>query len=338
MTSNGEHRAGRSALGRAIEAIHSEQARHSDAESGGLETKINHLHPFTLSFIKRTMKVVLFCGGFGMRLREYSENIPKPLVCVGPRPVLWNVMRYYAHWGHKDFILCLGYKGDAIKEYFLGELDRGGVGAAGSRANGNACGATTVKYGDWRITFVDTGLQTNIGQRLLAVQPYLEAEDVFLANYSDGLTDLPLPRLVRMFDRHRAAAAFLAVRPQQAWHTAEIASDGAVRNIKPISDHDTWMNGGFFVFDRRIFESIKLGEELVEMPFQRLIARQESCALRYEGFWSCMDTYKDKQRLEDMVARGETPWEIWNRPQYDGGADDLEAVDGMPLLLKNIPR
>ncbi len=237
-----------------------------------------------------------------MRLREYSENIPKPLVCVGPRPVLWNVMKYYAHWGHKDFILCLGYKGDAIKEYFLGELDRGGVGAAGSRANGNACGATTVKYGDWRITFVDTGLQTNIGQRLLAVQPYLEAEDVFLANYSDGLTDLPLPRLVRMFDRHRAAAAFLAVRPQQAWHTAEIASDGAVRNIKPISDHDTWMNGGFFVFDRRIFESIKLGEELVEMPFQRLIARK-NCAL-------CVTKDSGAVWIPTKTSSG---WKIWSR-------------------------
>ena len=282
------------------------------------------------------MKVVLFCGGLGMRLREYSENIPKPLVCIGERPVLWNVMKYYAHWGHKDFILCLGYKGEAIRNYFLGKDICGAD--SGIEIEKLSAAATTIEYDDWRITFVDTGVHANIGQRLLAVAPFLEGEDVFLANYTDGLSDLPLPRLMRMFDRHRAAAAFVAVRPQQAWHTVEIAGDGAVQKIKPICDHDTWMNGGFFVFDRRIFDVLKPGEELVEMPFQRLIARQELCAFRYEGFWSCMDTYKDKQRLEDMVARGEMPWEIWKRPQPDGAAEELEAMEDMSLFLKNIPR
>ncbi len=282
------------------------------------------------------MKVVLFCGGLGMRLREHAENIPKPLVNVGQRPVLWNVMKYYAHWGHKDFILCLGWKGEAIKNYFLQYnecLSNDFVLQPGGKVD-----LLKSDIHDWRITFVDTGANANIGERLQAVRPHLAGEESFLANYTDGLTDLPLPRLIRAFQQRQATAMFLAVRPQQSWHTVDIDGDGAVRDIEPISDAGTWINGGFFVLHQRIFDFLEPGEELVHQPFQRLIARQELSALKYEGFWSCMDTYKDKQRLEDMVARGDTPWEVWNEPAPMPGGPEPDDAELLPMTIRQRPR
>src|SRR5579875_2056466 len=199
------------------------------------------------------MKVVLFCGGLGMRLREYSENIPKPMVPVGNRPVLWNVMKYYAHYGHTDFILCLGYKGDAIKEYFL---------------NYNECLSNdfTLSHGgrridllrrdieDWRITFVDTGIAANIGERLRAVEPFLAGEEIFLANYSDGLTDFPLPTLIEEFERGDSIASFLAVRPTYSFHFVSREADGTVLGVDNVIAANAWINGGFFVFRRAIFD------------------------------------------------------------------------------------
>ena len=279
------------------------------------------------------MKVVLFCGGFGMRLREHSENIPKPLVNVGQRPVLWNVMKYYAHFGHKDFILCLGWQGDAIKNYFLHYnecMSNDFVISPGGKVD-----LLNKDIHDWRITFVDTGANSNIGERLLAVRKHLANEEVFLANYSDGLTDLPLPRMIRTFNDRQATAMFVAVRPQQSWHTVDIAGDGAVRDIQPMCDAGTWINGGFFVLHRRIFDYLKPGEELVHEPFQRLIARQELSALKYEGFWSCMDTFKDKQRLEDMVARGDTPWEVWKEAAPIGTPPtEADEAELLPITMK----
>jgi glucose-1-phosphate cytidylyltransferase len=258
------------------------------------------------------MKVVLFCGGLGLRLREYSESIPKPMVPVGHRPILWHVMKYYAHFGHKDFILCLGWQGSTIKEYFL---------------NYNECmsndfvltqGGASVKLlasdiQDWQITFVDTGISSNIGQRLKAVEPHLEGEETFLANYSDGLCDLPLPELIDYHQHREAVATFVAVRPKQSIHQVSVSDMGQVESIAPIHASDVWINGGYFVLNREIFDHIRPGEELVVEPFQRLIAAGRLAALKYEGYWGCMDTYKEKQTLDDMAARGETPWEIWKR-------------------------
>jgi glucose-1-phosphate cytidylyltransferase len=276
------------------------------------------------------MKVVLFCGGLGMRLREHAENIPKPLVSIDQRPILWNVMKYYAHWGHKDFILCLGWKGEAIKNYFLNEQAKVSNDLVLS-GNRTANRIETEIY-DWKITFVDTGIEANVGQRLMAVRPYLDADEVFLANYTDGLSDLPLPRMIRFFHDRDATAAFIAVRPHQSWHAVDISNDGAVKNVQPISDCGKWMNGGFFVLHERIFDFMEDGDELVEEPFRRLLARRQLFAMKYDGFWSCMDTFKDKQRLEDMVARGDTPWKVWKESpaiQEDGlrdGTADLELL------------
>jgi glucose-1-phosphate cytidylyltransferase len=256
------------------------------------------------------MKVVLFCGGLGTRLREYSESIPKPMVTIGYRPILWHVMHYYAHYGHKDFVLCLGYRADVIKKYFL-DYDECLSNNFILSHGGKKLELLHSDIQDWRITFVDTGLTSNIGQRLKAVEEYLEGEDVFLANYSDGLTDLPLPQLVDHFYKHQRIASFLCVKPTQSFHVVSIKDGGVVSAIQHVAQSDMWINGGYFVFRKEFFKYINEGEELIEDPFSRLIEMEELMAYKYEGFWACMDTFKDKQRLDDLYARGYAPWEVW---------------------------
>src|SRR6204780_4848586 len=162
------------------------------------------------------MKVVLFCGGLGLRIRDH-EDIPKPMVQIGYRPVLWHVMKYYAHFGHKDFILCLGYRADAIKKYFL-DYNECASNDFVLSAGGRKVELFNSDIHDWRITFADTGVNTNIGQRLKAVEKYLEGEDAFLANYSDGLTDLTLPDQSENFQKSDKIASFLCVLPNLSYH------------------------------------------------------------------------------------------------------------------------
>jgi glucose-1-phosphate cytidylyltransferase len=256
------------------------------------------------------MKVVLFCGGLGMRLREYSESIPKPMVPVGYRPILWHVMRYYAHHGHKDFILCLGYRGDVIKRYFL-EYDETASNDFVLSEGGKRVDLLGSDIQDWKITFVDTGLTSNVGMRLKAVQPFVEHEEMFLANYSDGLSDLPLPKMIEYFRERDAVACFAAVAPSHTFHLVRVEDGGRVRSIQHVRDIGMRMNGGFFVFRPRLFEHMRPGEELVEEPFHRLAAAGKLVAYPHDGFWGCMDTFKDRQVLEDLYAQGQVPWEVW---------------------------
>jgi len=256
------------------------------------------------------MKVVLFCGGLGMRLREYAEAIPKPMVRIGYRPILWYVMKYYAYYGHKDFILCLGHKADVIKDYFLNYNEYL------TNDFTLSCGGRDLKLAksdiqDWTITFVDTGLTANIGQRLKAVEKYLEGEETFLANYSDGLTDFPLPQLLDYFHANGPVACFLCVRPNQSFHIVSTTNTGLVTDIQGIERSDIWVNGGYFILKKDIFRYLGSREELVHEPFRRLIQEKRLMSYRYEGFWVSMDTFKDKQYLDDMYAAGNTPWEVW---------------------------
>ncbi len=270
------------------------------------------------------MKVVLFCGGLGMRLREYSENTPKPMVPIGQRPILWHLMKYYAHYGHKDFILCLGYKGETIKDYFLNYSECLSNDFTLSNGGRNV-ELVNRDIEDWRITFVDTGLHANIGQRLKAVERHLQGEEVFLANYTDGLSDLHLPAIIDYAVRLRSTACFLSVRPTQSFHVVDIEGDGRVRDIQDLSRSGIWINGGFFVLRREVFRYMENGEELVHQPFQRLIARDDLVTYRYDGFWMSMDTFKDKQQLDDMYARGETPWAIW-KPRAQEEKEDEKPL------------
>jgi glucose-1-phosphate cytidylyltransferase len=255
------------------------------------------------------MKVVLFCGGLGTRLREFGHDVPKPLVPLGYRPVLWHVMKYYAHFGHRDFILCLGYKADRVKDYFLRYdecisndfvLSQGGKRVELLRSD----------IEDWRITFVDTGLSTVVGQRLRAVRHLVAGEEIFLANYADGLTNMPLPEMIEAFKQSGKVAAFVCAPPSQSFHVVSLDGEGRVEHLRDVRKAGLLVNCGFFVFRQAIFDYIKDGEELVVEPFARLIAENQLLGYRYNQFWS-MDTFKEQQELTDLCARGEAPWELW---------------------------
>lgn len=258
------------------------------------------------------MKVVLFCGGLGMRLREYSEGIPKPMVPIGYRPILWHVMKYYAHFGHTDFILCLGYGADVIKNYFLNYSECASNDFVLSQG-GRKLDLINTDIQDWQITFADTGVASSIGQRLRAAEKYLGNDTEFLANYSDGLTDLPLTDQIAHFRSQGKIASFVCVKPRLSYHLVTVGDSSLVTNIQPINRTDMRVNGGYFIFRREVFAYMQAGEELVIEPFQRLIAQQQLIAYNYDGFWGSMDTFKDKSMLDDIYASGDAPWEIWKR-------------------------
>ena len=258
------------------------------------------------------MKVVLFCGGQGMRIREVSDRVPKPMVRVGDRPILLHVMKYYAHFGHTEFILCLGYQGHVIKEYFLNYneahvndfiLDKGKVELLGANIN------------DWRITFVDSGVHASVGERLWAVREHLQGEERFLANYADCLTGANLPDMINFAEKQDSVATFMSCKPPYSFHVTRHTEDGTVWDMTPVRDTGMRINGGWFVLKGEIFDYMRKGEELVEEPFRRLIAEGRLSAYSYDGFWACMDTFKEKQMLDDLCAKGIAPWEVWKQPQ-----------------------
>jgi glucose-1-phosphate cytidylyltransferase len=287
------------------------------------------------------MKVVLFCGGLGTRIREHSERIPKPLVKVGNRPILWHLMRYYAHFGHKEFILCLGYGGDQIREFFLNYnecLSNDFVLSPGRKD----IKLLTSDVQDWRITFVDTELHSNIGERLLRVRRFLAGESAFLANYSDGLTDLPLDRHIADFERRGVIASFVAVPPPVSFHSIQVDSAGLATGFQPMRDAGLLINGGFFCLRSDIFDYIQPNEDLIE-AFQRLSARRQLAAFRYDGFWQAMDTFKDKMAFDGMHARGECPWMLWKEnaqrkqpaPRSNGDAETADLVLDATLFSRH---
>jgi glucose-1-phosphate cytidylyltransferase len=266
------------------------------------------------------MKVVLFCGGRGMRLRDAVGATPKPLVPLGGRPILWHVMKYYAHYGHRDFILCLGYGAEAVRRYFRSFGYPGGDNGA-RPGTGRRCRDRSGREGDaWRLTFVDTGLDTPVGERLRRVRPLVESEDVFLANYCDGLSDLPLPEYVARATRTGAVASFVCVRPSQTFHVVDVDTDGFVRRIAPVEHSGLRVNGGFFVFRREIFGALTRGDDLVPDVVRRLAAMRRLYAWRYDGFWMVMDTFKDWKQLQQMCVQGFAPWMVWEADRRPAAA------------------
>jgi len=257
------------------------------------------------------VKVVLFCGGFGTRLRDHSDIVPKPLVDIGNRPIIWHLMKYYAHFGHTEFILCLGYKGEMIKEFFLNYdsyRNRDFV----MRDGGKTMEPKESDIADWTIRFVDTGLHSNIGQRLFRVREYLEGDDCFLANYSDQLTDFPLGNIIDFHNRKGMVASVLGAKPQYSFHALSTNADGVVTQLAPITDDGLWLNGGYMVLSSAIFDYLNEGEELVEEPFHRLIKLGKLGTVRWNGFYAPMDTFKDKIMYDRMHGSGNRPWEVWN--------------------------
>lgn len=256
------------------------------------------------------MKVVLFCGGLGTRIREYSEAVPKPMIPLGHQPILRHVMQYYSDYGHDDFVLCLGYKANVIKDFFLNSrpqtfadcVVRGG-GRDVELLNGE-----TSK--DWTITLIDTGIWRNIGERLWAARDHVRNEKTFLANYSDGLTDVDLDDMVGKFEASGKLACFLAVRPPLTYHLVDMDEEGHVKEFRTSDRSDIWINGGYFVLRPEVFDYMREGEEFVMEPFERLIADNQLMAYKHEGFWRSMDTLRDWQVLQDMVEKGDMPWNV----------------------------
>jgi len=264
------------------------------------------------------MKVVLFCGGFGMRLHPSTENTPKPLVSIGGKPVILHLMKYYSYFGHKDFILCLGYKGQEIKKFFLNYDEcLSGDFVLSNGAKKQKLFKSDIE--DWNITFAETGLHSPLGDRLKKVEKYLSDEEIFLANYSDGLTDLYLPNIINYSEKQKKIACMLTVKPSVAFHYVSMDKDGYVDGICQLNQTPMVINGGFFVFRKQIFDYIKPGEDLVYEPFQRLMKKHQLIAYNYDGFWASLDTYKDKQRLDEIASKNVPLWEIWNHNKILSG-------------------
>jgi glucose-1-phosphate cytidylyltransferase len=273
-----------------------------------------------------TVKVVLFCGGLGMRMRDGVTSGPKPMAMVGERPLLWHVMRYYAYHGHTDFILCLGYGASYVKDFFLNYDE--------TRSNDFLLenGARDVQLfstdiSDWRITFVDTGLNSLIGERLRRIRRFVEDEPVFMANYADVLTNAPLPDMIDRFAASTAVVSLLAVPIQSSHHVVEIGDDSHISQVTPMRDMRQWENGGYFLLRPEIFDYLGEGEDLVEDAIVRLVSQGRVLAYPYKGYWSPADTVKERARLEEMYQRGTCPWMIWD-PDRCGEPEPEAAGSG----------
>ena len=233
------------------------------------------------------------------------------MVPIGYRPIIWHVMKYYAHYGHKDFILCLGYKADVIKNYFR-NYDECVSNDFVLSDGGKNVELLNSDIDDWRVTFVDTGLNGNIGMRLRAVEEHVQNEEIFLANYTDGLSDVNLDLLVEKFLQSKGLACLVSVKPKASLHMVTVDEEGIVRSIEPITKSGARINGGFFVLRREIFQYMRAGDELVEEPFRRLITAGLLFSYAHDGFWASMDTFKEMQQLDDLYSRGNAPWMVWN--------------------------
>jgi glucose-1-phosphate cytidylyltransferase len=271
------------------------------------------------------MKVVLFCGGLGMRMRDSTTTGPKPMATVGERPLLWHVMRYYAHYGHTEFVLCLGYGAAAVKDFFLHydeTISNDFVLENGART------VTMFKtdISDWRITFVDTGLHSSIGERLRRVRHSVDDDEMFLANYSDVLTNAPLPEMIDRFAATDATVSLLAVPPQSSHHAVDIGPDGVITQVIPMRDLRHYENGGYFVMRPSIFDDLNANEDLVEDAITRLVNRGQAIAYPYDGYWSPADTVKERAQLEERYQRADCPWMIWDPERSGAPLDDLAHI------------
>jgi glucose-1-phosphate cytidylyltransferase len=261
----------------------------------------------------RALKVVLFCGGLGLRMREGAGTAPKPMAMIGDHPLLWHVMRYYAHFGHTDFILCLGYGANVVKDYFLtyDETRSNDFRLTGADRTPALLSTDVSK---WTITFVHTGQAASVGDRLLRVREHLESEEVFLANYADTLTDADLDAMVADLLASDAAVNLLAVPPASTHHLVELAPNDRVTGVRAMADLRQWENGGYFVMRPDVFAALRPGEDLVPQALGRLAAAGRVLARPHRGFWRAVDTFKDRAELEDLYRRGDCPWMRWPVP------------------------
>jgi glucose-1-phosphate cytidylyltransferase len=256
------------------------------------------------------MKVVLFCGGLGLRIRTSEDSAPKPMIPIGHRPVLWHIMRYYAHFGHNEFILCLGHGARSVKEYFLNYDETASNDFVFSKS-GKHIELLETDISDWRITFADTGIETPIGERLRRVQQHLGDDEMFLANYGDVLTDAPLDDMVNRLRASDDVATMLAIKPQESFHVVTMGDGARVDGFVPVADMDIRVNGGYFALRREIFEFLHEGDDLLMNACVAAAKVGRVQAYPYDGFWAPMDTLKERAVLEQMYQRGNCPWMPW---------------------------
>ncbi|NKQ52815.1 glucose-1-phosphate cytidylyltransferase [Amycolatopsis sp. K13G38] len=273
------------------------------------------------------MKVVLFCGGHGMRMshprpglpgegaaaprvhHEPADDVPKPMQLVGQRPLLWHVMRYYAHFGHTDFVLCLGDGARHITDFFLTYTE---TASNDFVLRGGQVELLSTDISDWSVTFVHTGAASSIGERLRRVREHVEGEEIFLANYADVLTDAPLDDMIANFAAADAGASMMVVPPQSTFHCVEL--DGTwVRTISSVSSLPVWENAGFFVLRQEIFDHIPEGGDLVEDACGTLAGKGRLIAYPYRGFWQAADTFKERAALDAAYDSGSRPWMVWEK-------------------------
>ena len=258
------------------------------------------------------MKVVILCGGQGTRMREDTDNRPKPLVEIGGRPILWHIMKLYAHYGFNDFVLCLGYRGAMIKEYFLNydAMDNDFTIRLGRKPCIDFKGAPEEQ--DFRVTLADTGRDTMTGGRIKRIEKYVDDGDTFLVTYGDGLADVDIAQLVAFHRRHGKAATVTTVRPHAHFGVLETASDGRVVTFTEKPQLDCWASAGFLVFERRLFDYIDADDCVLERePMERLAAEGQLMAYRHEGFFLGMDTYREYLHLNELWNSGKAPWRVW---------------------------
>jgi len=258
------------------------------------------------------MKVVIFCGGLGLRMRSIDDSAPKPMMPIGDRPVLWHVMRYYAHFGHTEFILCLGYGARAVKDYFLNYQETHSNDFVLAKG-GEHVELLSSDISEWRITFVDTGIDTAIGERLRRVRHLLDDDEVFLANYGDVLTDAPLNDLVDQLMASDAVGGLLAVPPQDSFHVVDFDEATRITSFVPVANMNIRINGGYFVFRQDIFDYLQEGEDLVMDACRRAATDRRLLAIPYDGFWAPMDTLKERSRLESLYRTDQSPWAVWRK-------------------------
>jgi glucose-1-phosphate cytidylyltransferase len=258
------------------------------------------------------MKTVILCGGRGTRLGEHGAAVPKALIKIGERPLLWHLLKIYSHHGLNDFVLCLGYLGDAIKRYFLEHhwlysdftLEM-------SRTGDYRLHKQDAQSEDWNITFAETGLNTNTGGRVKLSEKYIGDDQTFCVTYGDGLADIDLPALLEYHRSHGKIATLTAVHPQSNFGLLKLDQDNAITEFveKPVMKE--WINGGFFVFNRGIFDYVPDDCVLEREPFERLAQDRELMAYTHTGFWKCMDTYKDNVEFNQLWDAGRAEWKVW---------------------------
>jgi glucose-1-phosphate cytidylyltransferase len=263
------------------------------------------------------MKTVILCGGRGLRLGEPGVALPKALIEIGGQPVLWHILKLYAHHGLRDFILCLGYLGAEIKRHFferyLPQPDPpfAALAPETSRAGDHQLHLRHPDGEEWRITFADTGLDTNTGGRIKRIEKCLGADETFCVTYGDGLADIDLPALLRFHRTHERLATLTAVNPHSSFGLLKLDGEGAVTEFQEKPRLAEWINGGFFVFNRGVFDYLDDDAVLEQAPLERLARERQLMAYQHAGFWKCLDTYKDHVEFNQLWDEGRAAWKVW---------------------------